>query len=164
MSGERTNCVAYPSASAIQFQPLTPCVQCMRSACIAPCPCLRITPQASSLRGGHPPNLLPLPSFPFASLRFSPSQSTHPNKSHRDLTSGVSGTLRVQCGSGGLLVPITRRRCGQCRATRHRQTTRTHENTTTRTNAPTHHTQIYFIQYCTYGRFRKLVAKFRSLW
>jgi hypothetical protein len=69
-------------------QPLTPCVQCMRSACIAPCPCLRITPQASNLRGGHPPNL-PLPSFPFASLRFSPSQSTHPNKSHRDLTSGV---------------------------------------------------------------------------
>jgi hypothetical protein len=149
-------CCLYPISQRALLSPhLLPacthaCVQCMRSACVAPC--LRIRRAPSSLRpqgsgGGVTRNL------PFSSLRsLRLRNATNPNNAHRDLPasqSSVSWLLAPGSWCQCLLSITSPRRAGSAAP-----------QTTTRN---THHAPnayfTYFALYSSTCRFRNFVAK-----
>jgi hypothetical protein len=150
-AGRTHNCVALPiHQPASATQPLTcthACVQCVRSACVAPS--LR-NQASSSLRPQGSGGVTRTLNLPFSSPLF--AFASNPNDTHRDLTPCLPASQRPVRPPGAAPVPIISPHAGSAAP----------QIDTTRTHAPTHHTHT--VLYCTYFtlystcRFRKIVA------
>lgn len=153
MSGGRTPlCFAriHQPASAILHTRTHACVQCMRSACVAPS--LRIPPhQASGLRGGHPN----LPgSLLFASVRFRKQPKQHIPRLGSCLPACQTPATTMHVPPG---VPALRART----VPRHRHRDNRLNTNTTRN---THLTHIHTLLYTVRAILGNLYPVSRSLW
>ena len=146
MSGGRTHTIVFacPSASATQPPICThACVQCMRSACVAPC--LRIRPQASGRRGvSSSPE--PFPSLLFAFS--SPSQAAQASNQlqHHDLALCLSEPGPSWLCLRPNLSQLTPPRATMCVRARG-QLPRHRHNQLNYNRQTTQNTHFYFIQY-----------------